>query len=763
MDAAPAPPPVVDAAPATAARLRHPRQPGSGVVGWIRRAVDALGDVAGVAWDILFSFGVSLLAAVAIYVPDQCIEALRVVAEDARFVPLAALFASAFILSLMAWHAGRTMLYLTDPHAIEAKGAHGWAARNLPRISGVLPLAALGLAFLKAADPEFSGETAVRTQLLVLGVTFLASAALLWYGLLVRRRALRKRETAPRLHTLHGATLPRSTWMVLAGSTALSVAVFVAVWATAGQVAVPLGAVTVLLLGVAGWIPIGSVVSYVGWRERVPLVAVLVGLAVLFSAFNLNDNHPIRSTRAAGAPPPTPAGEAFRDWLLARADRDGYGAKPYPVILVTAEGGGLRAAYQTAMVLSALQDRCPGFAQHVFAVSGVSGGSVGGAVFGAIAADSARNGPFQGCREGDVPDGRLQALADTVLARDFLSPVVAMALYPDLLQRFLPFAVSSFDRTRGLERGFERSWRGNAGSDRMAEPYPALRGGAADGATPAMLFNATQVETGRRLVFSDLSMWDTAFAGLRSLADADPRVTVPLSAAAVTSARFTYVTPAGYLMLPSGDGPARERFVDGGYFENSGTATALDVLRSMRDVADENLCVSRRAPSPTAPGPAAAAAADRPVCFMPVVIRIGFVARTEAAKERAGYRDQGLAEALSPVRALLNARDARGVSSSAELDAELRETRRVAPGAGVVDFTMHEDRVPLILGWLLSRNARLAMTSEAGPSSCSGGRPCAYRQVFTVLRGGPAPVPASPEAKIQSAAPPSPTAGRAGS
>ena len=39
--------------------------------------------------------------------------------------------------------------------------------------------------------------------------------------------------------------------------------------------------------------------------------------------------------------------------------------------IVSAEGGGLYAAYFTAIALSVLQDADPAFARHVFAISGV--------------------------------------------------------------------------------------------------------------------------------------------------------------------------------------------------------------------------------------------------------------------------------------------------------------------------------------------------------------------------------------------------------
>src|SRR5205814_10155004 len=55
---------------------------------------------------------------------------------------------------------------------------------------------------------------------------------------------------------------------------------------------------------------------------------------------------------------------------------------------------------------------------------------------------------------------------------------------------------------------------------------------------------------------------------------------VPLSAAAHLSARFPYLSPGARVMAH----PERcGHFVDGGYFENSGAATLLDLVEALPD------------------------------------------------------------------------------------------------------------------------------------------------------------------------------------
>ncbi len=57
---------------------------------------------------------------------------------------------------------------------------------------------------------------------------------------------------------------------------------------------------------------------------------------------------------------------------------------------------------------------------------------------------------------------------------------------------------------------------------------------------------------------------------------------VLLSTAAMASARFPIISPAGSYH-PRGEEVAGNRVVDGGYFENAGLTTARDVARALRE------------------------------------------------------------------------------------------------------------------------------------------------------------------------------------
>src|SRR5262249_51189499 len=263
------------------------------------------------------------------------------------------------------------------------------------------------------------------------------------------------------------------------------------------------------------------------------------------------------------------------------------------------------------------QARCPNFAHHLFAISGVSGGSVGAAAFAAAMKEAEQRDavkiPDTGCADRAGEDDRAIS-AGQALDDDFWSPLQAMWLFPDLLQQFLPVPVGSFDRARALEHGLEAKWQEtvsnlygpgvqNKAANTMAEPLLSLWQQGFDKSlfTPALILNTTEVDTGRRRLISPFT-----FKGLTDLrffpvsctsasATHEGQIeSVPLSTAAVLSARFPWITPSAWFYTQKDDetnsikdcAPAEKSMTkvsDGGYFESSGVATALDLVHSMQN------------------------------------------------------------------------------------------------------------------------------------------------------------------------------------
>jgi hypothetical protein len=357
---------------------------------------------------------------------------------------------------------------------------------------------------------------------------------------------------------------------------------------------------------------------------------------------------------------------------------------------VNAEGGGIRAAYWTVTVLGEIHNQHPDFTDYVFSLSGVSGGSLGASVFLALVAESRTSSePFD-----------LKKKAQAVLSEDFLSPAVAGMLFPDLAQRFLPVPIQAFDRGATLERSWERAWEKNVGGrNRMSEPFDGLWEDPHQW-TPALLLNATWVETGKRLITSNMRV----AAGRRredfvDVEDANaffsPR-SVSLSTAAHMSARFTYVSPAGTLVK---NGRTHGRVVDGGYFENSGATATLAILQTIVQLGQTDKRWEKVDPwvIHISNDPVDAKYADDSLRTAPDNPNI---------KPR-----QFLNEALSPLLSLLHTRDARGYYARESVAWQVGHNRYLHFG-----LCRRSTNVPL--GWVLSQSTRDRMEDQLRELKC---------------------------------------------
>ena len=731
----------------------------------------------GVLFIIRFSAVISVLGSLAIMLPDQALEALRVMAEDRdqTYRPLLLFALTTLLFGTMSWYWARILLYLFRPYVFrermpgEPKIRHlgRWAAWHAPRFFGVLPLLAAARAMQKASAAPSADATS--DFLLSCAYVGYAAAALLYLFLTLRGRLLRSRRPVPA--ETHGrgrvrcGDLKSVSWVLLLLSVALSLVLFVLFTKTHGQAGRWLGTTAVIMLAMSSFIPLGSLAVWLGRVAHLPLTSLFLIAVVVFNALDLNDNHMIRHNKIPRPTQPPEFKASFDEWLLNRADRAEY--EIYPVFIVSAEGGGLRAAYFSAVVLAAIQDRCPAFAQHVFAVSGVSGGSLGAAVFAALSSRKAKNEAGQRCdlagSRGDWVDK-----SDAVLRRDFLSPLLASALYPDLMQRALPRPVSRLDRALALEVGLEDAWAeafrdGGPGANEFARSFYKLWDDFPRRATPALFLNTTRVETGERMVISNLyPLKDERFNQLTPLADVGQKgkdqpdeemLNMTLSTAAFLSARFPLVTPSGYLPVEwqdaRGDLYAKQRYVDGGYFENSGTATVFDILAALR--VGEGRARARVAKASARPRVSNASQdeGDEPAQkFWPIVIRISNSPRPAGgrpplAPAASKYRLQGLDEILSPILTLLNTREARGDTAVRQLQTAVNTLQDNGSLATIIDFELRDDGVALPLGWLLSERARANMRSQLGsPRLCDRNDPrwkvgndCQAGRVFSIMGG----------------------------
>ncbi|MCG6942942.1 MAG: patatin-like phospholipase family protein [Thiohalocapsa sp.] len=296
------------------------------------------------------------------------------------------------------------------------------------------------------------------------------------------------------------------------------------------------------------------------------LLLTVLALPVLWVADRLLGAPPPGDTARSAAHDrgPVALDDAIAAWtnrLL--AETPGSGMDAVPVYFVSAEGGGIRAAYWTALALERLERKVPQFEHRTFSVSGVSGGSIGAAAWTV-------------CRREAAP------CIDRLAEANLLTPLLSAWLFEDVLGVFLPTTLALGPLPWCATPGCAMLSRGLKFERELEAALPALRRPVLEAnATPPYLFlNSTRVEDGSRAIASPIRIDAADFPssiGQATVLGPD----LPLSTAAHNSARFTYVNAIGAAGTQDGRTFVdRYHLADGGYFDNSGGHTSADVIRA---------------------------------------------------------------------------------------------------------------------------------------------------------------------------------------
>ena len=501
-----------------------------------------------------------------------------------RITPQSFSFVVAYVVWMVAaWYVARLLVGKRfDPDLVGACSSPSFAdglAKHLPRLLALfagLPIAIFLL---------------TKTQLPGLGLATTLACALVYIGVVFRRTWGRRQghqwlanwgrnggENIERFDDLSGGA-----WLFIAALFAISFGIWLALPIWMAPFARWVGAPALLLFALMAWTVFGGfILTYLPKSFHVPSLNWVAAVALLVF-WHWNENHLVA--------PPTPGvvngsrqelGVTFVDWLRHRPNPQA------PVIFVSSSGGASRAAYWSTSALGKLEDEAransKGFADNIFVISGISGGSLGAAAF-VTSLDLVRKSPPGGAC------AKVRAIADSFTGQDHLSTVVGLMLFPDLFQRFLPMPVAAWDRSRGLEETWARDWSTvmrNCATAAASAPnpwereftllYPAT--GGTGPRLPALALSSTALSSGQAVMQTTFTLKRTDSFDLLDNKLATQSLT--LAQAVHNSARFPYVSPAGLVKLAA-DHSTWDRLGDGGYVEASGTLTLGQVIESLAD------------------------------------------------------------------------------------------------------------------------------------------------------------------------------------
>lgn len=260
--------------------------------------------------------------------------------------------------------------------------------------------------------------------------------------------------------------------------------------------------------------------------------------------------------------------------------------------LISAEGGGIRAAYWAAVSLEEFSARrkIPASDDAVL-LSGVSGGSLGLATW--VAAQRLPN------------EARLPCIRE-FLAKDFLTPLSSGMLFLDIPRLFISTIWLKTHRGDYFERYIADQWWALTGDTFFYEKLDGLQVGRQKA---KLYFNATDALSGQFMSFGNepplAPPGADEYSNQLNLNVARQLNALPVAQAVHFSARFLYLSPTPDVQMPAreaanvlmrqldvkADTPTRvASLVDGGYFDNSGLGPTIRMLED-----------ARRAPKPLTP------------------------------------------------------------------------------------------------------------------------------------------------------------------
>lgn len=665
--------------------------------------------------------------------------------------------AGSWILRRRRQHPSRRLAQLSDP--AELSMIIGFGDLVAPIVLVIGGLGAIRSFTALAILPMIDSSYAVRGAAIAMLVAGLLGVIAPWPGLMAVQRleSLPARESVAVMSTRPTGDVraPREAnggrWLVLSVAVVTLIVWGVApgFWADRAGV---LASIMIILLSLTlivatcGLIAQESQVpEFLRWSLRLrstPVLSLLLFSLVLAGLTPAASRmHLIVSSGANSGPDPRPnVAQAFDRWVAqpspcSRSATLGSGSAARevdlrPMLLVAAEGGGIRASYWTVSALSQIEgSSSQGCGRGATLLSGgASGGSVG------LAVARFSTDPMSEVRKIAAPDA-LGVGSIGAFDRDLVYGATGIPLSSLGAGRRPPWV----DRA-GL---MENSW--GQSSSALAQDFVT---GSQQSLPGALVLNSTSVGNACRVWVSQLR-FDEPVTGEEqpteamsakppgpqgahcdSGAEPAPRTVDLLSTygpclgnltsgtAAMLSARFPYVTPSG-VMESCGPWP-RDQLVDGGYLENTGIATLLDLSSTwLRLVVAHNAEQLEQTVS-------------KPVIIVPMIVFLDNGTGSDAALANRDITSEALVPPLtkrrvtdavrSPQLQLSRAASLVNASNICPTSTDCSDLlAQELPRRVIVVYQSSRPSIAAPLGWVLSRASMESMDraiEEQAASSC---------------------------------------------
>ncbi len=358
---------------------------------------------------------------------------------------------------------------------------------------------------------------------------------------------------------------------------------------------------SVVLINLITYFSIISLLLILGKRIGKPILAWVLAIFVLLGWYTANKknfkHYEVSTVKATyKVKDRITLTNYIKLWLEdRRAFIEKDSTRKFPVIFVSAEGGGSRAGLWSFLVHSYLYEKNPDyFNKNLFALTGASGGGVGNAMFyTAVHQHNIYHKKLKLTYTAKEKDTTMfNYKASTIYNANYLSSSVAALMGRDLIISVTDCCKNTSDRGKLVENEWEKNYakvfkiKGTSFiGNEFLSIMPQLKGNHK--VMPLLMMNTTHLQSGQRAIISPVKFSNTKpMKGFRDFLDNYTKYnaknsSIKISTSMLLNARFPFLSPVAKV---KGVG----QYGDAGYYDNIGGAVTRGLESAFKEVLNDS-------------------------------------------------------------------------------------------------------------------------------------------------------------------------------
>ncbi|WP_299441210.1 hypothetical protein [uncultured Aquimarina sp.] len=368
---------------------------------------------------------------------------------------------------------------------------------------------------------------------------------------------------------------------------------------------------SILILSLLSLFMICFILILLGKKIKLPLLSIVAVFCVFSARFfsDTSDHYQLKlkETNINRLPLNT----YVYNWLKSREEIIDSSDKLFPIIMVSAEGGGSRAGLWSFLVHSYLYEKSNGayFEENLLSLTGASGGSVGNAMFFAEARTASLSNSISSFSiPTDTEYLGSKYKASVIYKENYLSVALLSLLGRDLFKEIT--SLFNFEnRGQLLEeqwvQAHKKYFADSKNQSILDKEFLSFYKDVSEGnfedsnrkIPPLLFINTTHTQTGNYNIISPVKYSHLRpLAGMNDFLDnvqsSYPNNSIALSTAMRINASFPFITPVGDIRkITETDESKSDQYADAGYYDNIGGRVSKGIEEVLKKVLNDSFPV----------------------------------------------------------------------------------------------------------------------------------------------------------------------------